>query len=172
MSKKIDNFLREIVRLEILLWWFNVQSILFHLVDGRRASRFPRLRFCFCLWPGCNHTWACWYTFLFLWICKIFRVVFDVIVHIPNCSVGNSDPRMRIVFVHGLNSNFDSVLEVLKNLSSLPIWVPILVFPRIHPFGWEAWSSRRRVYSRQAIVCWNSLAFLVTKIFVQLLQHS
>ena len=45
---------------------------------------------------------------------QIFRVVFDVIVHIPYCSVGNSDPRMRSVFVHGLNSNFNSVLEVLK----------------------------------------------------------
>ena len=40
---------------------------------------------------------------------------------------------------------------------------PILVFPRIHPFGSEAGSSRGRVYSRQATVCRNSLAFLVTK---------
>ena len=51
---------------------------------------------------------------LFLWICKIFRVVLDVVVHILDCSVGNYDPRMRIVFVHRLNSNFNSVLEVLK----------------------------------------------------------
>ena len=29
-------------------------------------------------------------------------------------SVGNTDPRMRIVLVHGLNSNFNSVLEVLQ----------------------------------------------------------
>ena len=42
-------------------------------------------------------------------LCRLNRIV-----HIPDCSVGNSDPRMRIVFVHGLNSNFNSVLEVLK----------------------------------------------------------
>ena len=45
---------------------------------------------------------------------KTLRVVFDVIVHITNCSVGNSDPRLRIVFFHGWNSNFNSVLKMLK----------------------------------------------------------
>ena len=35
--------------------------------------------------------------FLFLWTCKTLSVVLDVIVHITNCSVGNSDPRLRIV---------------------------------------------------------------------------
>ena len=40
--------------------------------------------------------------------------VFDIIVHIFDCSIRNSDPRMRTVLVQGLNSNFDSVLKVLK----------------------------------------------------------
>ena len=41
----------------------------------------------------------------------------------------------------------------------------ILKFPRIHPFGWEAWSSRRRVYLRQATKrnCQKSPVSLVTK---------
>ena len=34
--------------------------------------------------------------------------------HIFDRSIGNSDPRMRTVFVHGLNSNFNSILEVLE----------------------------------------------------------
>ena len=29
-------------------------------------------------------------------------------------SIGNSDPRMRIVLIQGLNSNFNSIFEVLK----------------------------------------------------------
>ena len=41
-------------------------------------------------------------------------VVLDVIVHITNGSKRNSDPRLRIVFFHGWNTNFDSKLEVLK----------------------------------------------------------
>ena len=70
--------------------------------------------FCFCLRPGCNHTWACWYIFFFLWICKIICIVFNRIVHIFDRSVRNSDPGMRIVLIHGLNSHFNSVLEMLK----------------------------------------------------------
>ena len=98
--------------------------------------------FAFAFDLACNHSWACWYIFLFLWICKILRVVFDVIVHIPNCSVGNSDPRMRIVFVHGLNSNFDSEVEVRETCrdfqygsnsrvsSDPPFWLRSLVVSR------------------------------------------
>ena len=48
------------------------------------------------------------------WICKIFCVVFNRIVHIFDRSVRNSDPGMRIVLIHGLNSNFNSIFEVPK----------------------------------------------------------
>ena len=51
---------------------------------------------------------------LLIGTCKIVSVVLYVIVHITNGSKRNSDPRLRIVFFHGLNSNFDSKLEVLK----------------------------------------------------------
>ena len=34
--------------------------------------------------------------------------------HVFDRSIGKSDPRMKIVLVHGLNSNFNSIFEVLK----------------------------------------------------------
>ena len=42
---------------------------------------------------------------------------------------------------------------------------PIFIVPWIHPFGWEAWSSLGKVYSRQAteLNCLKSLVSLVTK---------
>ena len=49
---------------------------------------------------------------LFLWICRIYCIVFNRIDHIFDRSIGNSDPRMRIVLIHGLNSNFNSILPV------------------------------------------------------------
>ena len=48
-----------------------------------------------------------------MWTCKTLSVILDVIVHITNGSIRNSDPRLRSVFFHGFNSNFDSELEVL-----------------------------------------------------------
>ena len=41
-------------------------------------------------------------------------VVVNRIDHIFDRSIAYSDPRMRIVLIHGLNSNFNSLLEVLK----------------------------------------------------------
>ena len=68
-----------------------------------------------------------WYILLFLWICKIFRDDFNRIGHISDCSVGNSDPRMRIVLVHGLNSNFNPNWSA-ENWSWLPIQVQFSYF--------------------------------------------
>ena len=34
-----------------------------------------------------------------LWTCKILSVVLDVIVHITNSPIRNSDPRLRIVLL-------------------------------------------------------------------------
>ena len=57
---------------------------------------------------------------LFVGICSscesagIFCIVFKRMSHIFDCSIRNSDPGMRIVLVHGLNSNFNSILEVLE----------------------------------------------------------
>ena len=57
----------------------------------------------------------------------------------------------------------DSEFEVLKTRCDFQYRSNSRV-PRVHPFCWEAWSSRGRVYSRQAIVCRrNTLAFFVTK---------
>ena len=46
----------------------------------------------------------------FLWICRNFCIVFKRIDHIFDRSTRNSDPGVRIVLVHGLNSNFNSIL--------------------------------------------------------------
>ena len=77
-------------------------------------NEYSRLRCCFCLWPGCNHTWACLWNLLFLWICRNFCVILNWIDHVFDRSIGNSDPRMRIVLIHGLKSNFNSKIEVLE----------------------------------------------------------
>ena len=62
-----------------------------------------------------NHTRACLWSLLFLWICRNFWIlILNRIDHIFDRSIGNSDPRMRTVFIHGLNSNFNSILEVLR----------------------------------------------------------
>ena len=73
--------------------------------------------------------------------------VFDVIVHITNCSVGNSDPRLRIVFVHRLNSNFNSVLEVLKTRCDFQNRSNSRVFSD-PPFWFRSWIvSRKGVFA-------------------------
>ena len=45
--------------------------------------------------------------------------VLDVIVQITNGSKRTSDSRLRIVFLHGCNTNFDTKLEVLKGRRDL-----------------------------------------------------
>ena len=97
-----------------------------------------------------------------MWICKDFCIVFNQNDHIFDSYMKYSD-RLRILLTHRPSSNFNSVLELLKKLVVTSNTSPILIFLRIHPFGWEALSSRGRVYSRQATVCWNSQASLVTK---------
>ena len=62
-------------------------------------------------------------------LARLMSVILDVIVHITNGPIRNSDPRLRIVFFHGLNSNFDSEFEVLKKLVGTSKIGPILVFP-------------------------------------------
>ena len=114
------------------------------------TNEFSRLWFCFCLWPGCNNLDACLWHLIFLWICGNFCIVLNRIDHIFDRSIGNSDPRMRTVLVHGLNSNFNSIFKVLEKLVVTSNTGPILMFPWIHPFACEAGSSRWRVYSRQA----------------------
>ena len=56
----------------------------------------------------------------------------------------SSDPRVRIVFVHRLNYLPCRQQVVTSNTG------PILVFPRIQPFGSDDSSSLGKVYSRQA----------------------
>ena len=122
VSKKINDFLREIVRGKILLWWLNVNPSSF-MYGCCRPNKFPRLRSCFCLRSGCNHSWACWYIFLFLWICKIFCVVFDIIVHIFDCSIRNSDPRILNYLDSRTQFEFQFRIWSAENWS----WLPILV---------------------------------------------
>ena len=58
---------------------------------------------------------ACWFWFLLVWTCKTLSVILGVIVHITNGPIRNSDPRLRIVFFHGLNSNFHTKFELLES---------------------------------------------------------
>ena len=70
MSKKINDFLREIVRIKILFWWLNVDPSSFVQYGCFRPNKFSRLRFGLCFWPGSNsskkryRTCGCAKTFL------------------------------------------------------------------------------------------------------------
>ena len=59
----------------------------------------------------------------------------------------NSDPRERIVLVHRLISDFHLPCKQQGVTSNTG---PILVFPRIQPFGSDDFSSLGKVYSRHA----------------------
>ena len=59
----------------------------------------------------------------------------------------NSDPRVRIVFVYRFNSNFHSIFTLQVAGCDFQHG-PIVVFPRIQPFGSDDFSSLGKVYSR------------------------
>ena len=56
---------------------------------------------------------------------------------------------MRIVFVHRHDSDLSTVLPCRQQVVTSSTG-PILVFPRIQPFGSDKLSSLGKVYSRQA----------------------
>ena len=114
VSKKIDHFLRNVVRGKILFWWFNVNPSSFMYWYGCCCTNVcPRLWFCFWRWPLCKHLDACLCTRSSCGSAGIC-VVLIWIGHIFNRSIRNSDPRMRIVFIHRQDSIFNSIFEVLK----------------------------------------------------------
>ena len=115
VSKKTDHFLREIVRSESLFWWLNVNPSSFvHRYGSCCINKFSLLWFCFCLWSGCNNLDTCLWHLIFLWICRNLCIVLIWIDHVFDRSIRYSDPRLRIVLTHRPDSNFNSVLEVLK----------------------------------------------------------
>ena len=136
-------------------------------------NEFSRLKFCFCLWPGCNHTCACLWNLLFLWICRNFCVVLNRIDHVFDRSIGNSDPRMRFVLIHGLNSNFNSIFEVLKtgrdfqhksnpHISLNPsFWLRSWIISRKSVFATSHWAKLSKITS-----------IFGHEIFVQPQQHA
>ena len=116
VSKKIDNFFERSYEARFCSEGsMSIPSSSMYWYGYCWPKEYSRLRFCFCLWPDCNHTCACSWNFLFWWICRNFCVVLNRIDHIFDCSIGKSDLRMRIVLIHGPNSNFNSIFEVLKS---------------------------------------------------------
>ena len=69
--------------------------------------------------------------------------------------MSNSDPRVRIVFVHRQNSD-------LNSLFTLQTTSQILVFSLIQPFGKDVSSSLCKVYSRQATASVNCENYAVS----------
>ena len=64
-------------------------------------------------------------------------------------SIKNSDPGMSVVSAQRPNSDLNS--RVTMQITGCNFNAdPILVFPWIHPFGCDAFSSLGRVFSRQA----------------------
>ena len=79
-------------------------------------------------------------------------------------SIGNSDPRLRIILIHRPNSNFNSTFEVSKTGRDFQYRPDSHV--SLNPSFWlRSWSSRGRVYSRQATErnCLKLPVSLVTK---------
>ena len=75
----------------------------------------------------------------------------------------NSDPRVNIVFVDRLNFNSHCKFSLYVAGCDFKTG-PILVFPRIQPFGSDDFSSLGKVYSRQATAnCENSSVSFVMK---------
>ena len=55
VSKKMDYFLRNLVRRERRISWFNINPLsLIHRNDAWWINRFAPLWFCFCLWSACK----------------------------------------------------------------------------------------------------------------------
>ena len=78
----------------------------------------------------------------------------------------NSDPRVRIVFVHKFNSNFSTPYLPCRQQVVTSNTGPILVFPRIQRFGSFDFSSLDKVFSRHvtgSANCKNSVVCFVVK---------
>ena len=55
MSKKMDYFLRNLVRRERRISWFNINPLSFiHRNDAWWINKFSSSKFCFCLWSSCK----------------------------------------------------------------------------------------------------------------------
>ena len=50
----------------------------------------------------------------FMWICRGFCIAVIWIDHVLVCSIGYSDPRLRIILTHRPDSNFNPMFSVLK----------------------------------------------------------
>ena len=121
VSKKMDYFLRNLVRRERRISWFNINPLSFiHRNDVRWIiNRFSPLRFCFCLSSGCKNL-QLWRLF-FRQIFRTFCVVVVWINHKFIWSMRNSDPRMRIVLTQRPDSNFNSIFEVFKGSAGISV---------------------------------------------------
>ena len=105
------------MRIEILLRWYNINPNSFIKWNGRRASGLLGWGFAFAFDLAAITSELAGSASSSCGLARFLSVVLDVIVHITNGSVGNSDPRLRIVFLHRLNSHFNSKFEVLKSSS-------------------------------------------------------
>ena len=79
-----------------------------------RPNEFSRLRVFFLPLTWLQPRLCLFVKFALLVDLQEFLCYLNRIDHVFDRSKGNSDPRMRIVLIHGLNSNFNSIFEVLK----------------------------------------------------------
>ena len=148
MSKKIDDFLRDVVR------GFE-GSISIHLLSciGMVAvvpTSTLGWGFAFSFDLAATTLVLVYEILLFLWICRNFCVVFSRIDHIFDRSKGNSDPRLKNCLDSQKNFEFQFHIWSAENWSWLPIQVQFSCSLESVLFGCDDSSSRRRVYSRQA----------------------
>ena len=111
--KKIDDFLRDLVRRERRFLWLNVNPLSFiHWNGTRHNNRFSLLWFCFRFWSGCNTPWFSIVTFVIQVDLKELLCCWNL-NQSPACMImKNSDPIMRIIFTHRPDSDFNSVFTV------------------------------------------------------------
>ena len=113
VSKKTDYSLRDFVHFKRWIWWINVNPVsLVHRYVFGTSTGSLFCGFAFCLWSGRNNLHIEVWLLFFMWICKNVCIVVIWIDHIFDCSIRNSDPRLRIILTHRPDSNFNSIFEV------------------------------------------------------------
>ena len=172
MTKKSQSFCHWVSEIR-LSSWLNVSpnSLTNRYSSCSWASRGRSSWFCFSLWSA-------WKSKYIRFQCKFFRLrlrgllLVVVVLFVAQIrdqliqSMTNSDPRVRIVFVYRLNSDFHSIFTLQVTLVVTSNTGPILVFRRIQPFGADDFSSLGKVYSRHAtnsVNCENSSVSFVMK---------
>ena len=140
VTKKMDYFLRNFVRRERVIPWFNINPIpCVHRNDTRWIiRRFPSLWFCFRLWSVCKILHIQLQRLFFRLIFRNFCVVVVRIHHKFIWSMRNSDPGVSVIFTQRPNSNLNSMFAMQATGRNFQYGSNFRF--SLHPSSWLWWS--------------------------------